>query len=462
MARTSPTNAGRRHATVLRTLLALAALAAAAGCAESSRPTATGEGWIRGMNALIDSPDVQFLIEETNLAVLSYKDSSAERRYDDLSYTFNFDIRVPGEALNRRLARQLIDVVADNEYLLVLAGTVTNPEVIVWDNPDRVWADTETVFEVSFGHATRVFADVDVYFAAPGTAPLPGNQVATLGFGERSDIREYPAGQYEVTLTPANDPATVLYRSVTAEYPGGGSNVIIIVEGDPSTPSPVNARLIPDTGAGVELPDVQIQPTLRFLHGAFPAGNLDVARNDDFVNLLASDLAFASVSPDVSVPAGSATINWVPAGNTTPVFSDENRLTAPGSRVIHMFLGEPGNYGVVGLPSVRRGFSTSARMRFTNGNVNVDERIDVYLAAPGRPLTEVAPVAAFLPFSQSSGFQTIQSGDYELTVTRFPSREDILAGPIPVSVQNGDVVDVVVLDTADPNVSDVLIFDSVP
>ena len=49
MARTSPTNAGRRHATVLRTLLALAALAAAAGCAESSRPTATGEGWIRGM-----------------------------------------------------------------------------------------------------------------------------------------------------------------------------------------------------------------------------------------------------------------------------------------------------------------------------------------------------------------------------------------------------------------------------
>jgi len=367
----------RLSTTFLRAVAMLAALALVAGCAESSRPVATGKGLIRGMNAMIDSPETQFLIEETSLANLSYKDSSPDRPWDDLTYTFNFDIRVPDELTNRRIARQFLDVIADTEYLIVAAGTVASPDVIVWENPEREWDDAETVFELSFGHAAPAFGAVDIYFAVPGTDPVAGNQVATLSYRDRSDIREFAAGDYEVVVTPANDPSTILHRSISATYAATGSSVVVVLPGDPSTTSTINLRLVPETGTAVELPDVTTQPTVRFLHGAFGTGNVDVVRDSDFANPLAPDLAFRNVSGDITVPAGTATYDWVPNGNTTPLISDADRATPSGTRLLHLFLGAPDNYGIVVLPSVRRSLGTSARMRFTNGAVSIGDPIDI-------------------------------------------------------------------------------------
>ncbi|MDH4106793.1 MAG: DUF4397 domain-containing protein [Gammaproteobacteria bacterium] len=454
--------AGMRGTTIRALVFVVVAIGLVAGCAESSRPVATGKGVIRGMNALIDSPDALFLIEETSLGTVAYKDSTANRSYDDLSYNFNFEIRIAGNASNTRLGTLALDVTKDTEYLFVLTGSVAAPEIVLWQNPAREWAGTETVFELAFGLATQALGDLDVYFAAPGTPPALGSQVGTLGYQQRLDVREFPAGQYELTLTPANDPATVLYRSVNAEYGAAVTNSIVILEGDPSGTAPINARLIPESGGAVELPDALVQPTMRFLHASIATGNVDVARNDDFANLLATNLGFAEVSARAAVPTGVATYDWVPTGNTTPIFSDANRDIAGNSRLLQLLLGEPGNYGVTVLPDIRRGYSTSARIRFNHGSLNVDGPIDVYLAEPGRPLTEVLPQTNFLPFSVSSGYREVQAGDYELTVTRAGNRDTVLAGPEPVALQIGDVVDVVVLDTADPNVSDILVLANTP
>ena len=63
---------------------------AASGCAESSRQAATGEGNIRGINSIVTSPDVTFLIEERSLGTVAFKQTSGFIAYDDLSYLFNF------------------------------------------------------------------------------------------------------------------------------------------------------------------------------------------------------------------------------------------------------------------------------------------------------------------------------------------------------------------------------------
>jgi hypothetical protein len=48
----------------------------------------------------------------------------------------------------------------------------------------------------------------------------------------------------------------------------------------------------------------------------------------------------------------------------------------------------------------------------------------------------------------------------ELVITRFADIIPISV-PLPLTMQNGDVFDVVILDTADPNVVDAVLFDSV-
>ena len=69
------------------------AAAIVAGCgSESSFPEATGEGNVRMINAMPASPAVSFLIEERTLDTVSYKNISSPARWDDLAYTFNFQI----------------------------------------------------------------------------------------------------------------------------------------------------------------------------------------------------------------------------------------------------------------------------------------------------------------------------------------------------------------------------------
>ena len=121
---------------MIRRLSALAAIVvvvtAASGCAESSRPQATGKGEIRGINSIVTAPDVTFLIEERTLASLSFKDSSGFSSYDDLPYNFNFDVLLPGDLERTRLATQFIDVVLDTQYTVVLTGMVANPSTFFW------------------------------------------------------------------------------------------------------------------------------------------------------------------------------------------------------------------------------------------------------------------------------------------------------------------------------------------
>ena len=115
--------------------LLLAALAVSA-CTESSRPVATGEGSIRGIHALVEAPEVNFLIEERSLGNLTYKQGVGFVDYDDLEYTFNFDTFPFSDEPARRLASTSIDVIADTSYSMVLTGTLDNPSIMMWEEPE--------------------------------------------------------------------------------------------------------------------------------------------------------------------------------------------------------------------------------------------------------------------------------------------------------------------------------------
>ena len=109
----------RTKSSVVATLLTVLALF---GCSDTQRLEATGKSAVRGINALVDSPEISFLIEERSIGGVSFKGVAGFAEYDDLTYNFNFDILLTGDTEATRLGSQFIDVVVDHEYTVVLSG----------------------------------------------------------------------------------------------------------------------------------------------------------------------------------------------------------------------------------------------------------------------------------------------------------------------------------------------------
>ena len=198
-------------------LAAIVAITIGACGSESQFPVATGEGTIRMINAVPTSPDIVFRIEERRIDTVAYRNNSAPQQWDDLEYTFNFEYTRLLAVDPTRVASQLLDVVRDTEYTLVLRGSLETPTVNIWEIAERSFTDADTVFEMRLGHAADVLGPIDVYIGTEGVAPAPGAQAATLAPGEVSIPSDIEAGTYVITVTTAGDAADILFESVPAQ-----------------------------------------------------------------------------------------------------------------------------------------------------------------------------------------------------------------------------------------------------
>lgn len=443
-----------------RSIILLTLSCALLGCVETQRQDPTGKGAIRGYNALADSFNSNFLIEERSLGVLEYKDGSPVTRFDDLTYTFNFDIAVAGDAGTQRIASVTKAIVTDTDYLFLLVGAIATPEILVWERPEREWTDTDTVFEMAFGHLGPMLGPVDVYYAATGTVPVLGNAVGSLDFGERIDEIEFETGQYEMFLTAPGDPSTILYQGSPLTNPAAASNVTLILDRDPSLTGEVSVHQLIPSGSSIEIPDGRFLPTVQVVNAAFGSGNVDLVIDNDFVNpATVANLAFGAVSADTIVPAGTFPYTYTPPASTT-VLLEEDTGAVLGTRTMIVLRGEAGALATTSLVSNRRPYSTAAQIRIMNAAVNFPT-VDVYLSADDTILDDLIPILRSLPFGLASEYQQPEANSYELTIT-LPAEKTIIAGPITLDVATGDIVEIVILDTADPAIGALLEFTNIP
>lgn len=441
----------------IKAALAAAALLATIACTETRFEEATGDGQIRGINGIANADDAIFLIEERELTQLEFKSVSAPQEFDDLSYNFSFDLPIPLEA-DRRLATQFVDVIDSMEYTLALGGTVAAPELFVWERPDPVWDGTESEFDVGGGHLNTTLGAVDVYFAAPGTAPVAGNAIGSLEFGQQLADQRFNAGDYAVALTPAGDPSTILFQSGTITVSGGNTFTIAVFDADPSIPAPVSVRLIDTTGAAAELADERFPPTAQFVHAAFGTGPVDVVASGDFAAPLTANLSFGQIAADVDVAPGTETYSFAPTGNTMSLL-DADLGVAVGSRAMIVLLGAVGELQALNVVSPRRGLATVAQFRVTHASNNAGA-VDVYFTEIGEDAEGQLPSIIGLPFGQASAVGRVVPGTFDLIITANGSTTPIV-GPTQVTMNTEDLLEIIVFDTADPNVIDATVFSNI-
>jgi hypothetical protein len=444
----------------LISILALSVvLATVAGCAETSKVEATGKGTIRGINAIVTSPEAIFRIEEVIVGTASFKQAAGFSPYDDLSYNFNFDVIIPGETDAVRLASQFVDVIADTEYTLVLGGSIAAPTITMWEEPERDWTEGETVYEVDFVHLSPTLGEVDLYFLPFGTVPAQGLAIATLNYGDRVPYQEYPQGGRDIFITLKDDPDNYLYQSPTVPPTPGARTTFAIFQPDPTLTANIAVNLIDSSGGSSNLPDIGSKPVFRLLHAAFGTTNVNGYLNNDFGTIVFENVGFGEISAYVELDPVIGPFTLTDTLNSgAPVHEEEVSIGGNSIHTIY-FSGEPGALSYLDFPDSGRPLETSPQVRLTNVSVNAGT-VDIYLLEPGTVIEVGTPIQFnSLPTLLSTGFFGPIAGNYEITITNSGDSVPI-APPVTFDLANGDIVDIAIMDTADPAVMNLFVITS--
>ena len=446
-----------------RTLVLLSCMAALflGACGnESTLPQATGKASIRAINAIKTSPEINFLIEERFIGRARYAAVTESVDYDDLDYTFNFEVFYAGESSVRRIASQFIDFEADKDYTLLVSGSLSNPALTLWVGDERSFDEADTVFEAKFAHASASLGALDYYFAAAGVAPALGNQVATLAFGEISEPVDFAAGDFVLTITTANNPADVVYVSEETAIVQQGAFIFMPFDGSANNTAPVIVRAINLAGDSISLPDPRFPPTVEFINASMDLGTSDIYDDEMLTSQLVANHAYLDVSAELDVPADANTFYYTPAGDTTAVTLEATLTAFTGNRYRLVAAGVAGAFTGSSFVPDRRPVETHAKLLLFQVSNNFDF-VDVYAVSAGTSIDDVSPVQFGIPPRQLGTTVALAAGSYDLYVTQSLEKV-VLAGPYRIDVVTGDIVDMIVVDTVDPAVLDVLFISGGP
>ena len=438
---------------ISQVLVALIAAFAIGACGtESSRPVATGKGSIRMINAIPTSPEIGFLIEERTLDGVAYKSNSSPGRWDDLEYTFNFEISPPFDAERTRIASRFLDVTRDIEYTFLVRGSLDAATVDVWQIPERSFDGTETIFEMRIGHASDALGSVDVYLGPEGVDPVLGEQVATLAPGEISAPSDVEEDVYVLTITSAGNPADIVYQSVPTRIVASQSVIVTVFEGDANDTAPVVVRLFNQLGSSSTVTDARFPPTTRFVHATMDLGTSDIYDDTGLQNRIVADLAFGDVTGDIELAVGDVPITATAPGNVGAILLEDTLTTFAGSRFNYYFTVLSDEIVGTEVPVDRRSVETSARLTFFHSAIN-HEFVDLYVVDAGTTIDESFPRQVALNYGAQTAPVALNTGSYDVYITTI-AEKTILAGPVSLEVALGEVFEAVLLDRVDPSLAE--------
>lgn len=439
-----------------RILLLASCLVTLAACGDSALPNPTGKGFVRTINAIPGSPPVRFLVEEFPEATVPYKSSSSPEDYDDFSYTFNFEVSLPGEVGPTRVGSVTLTVEKDRQHMFFLSGDINNPDITVWDGDVRTFDAADTVFETRFAHGGTTLGDIDIYLDPVGTALGTNPPAASLSFGEINDPVDFEAGDYVLTVTAANDVSTVYFTSQQENLQQQLEHVITVFDADANDAGTVAVRAMASGGRATIFDDATEPPRVRFIHTSFENGPVDIYSDEQLTSLVAANLPFGGATADLDSATDATTYYFTPAGSTAQVLFEQQLPEVPPGTFLHAYIIGPASETIL-IPIVpdRAGNTTSSKLAIYHGAVNFNF-IDAYLVDRGTEFNdESRAIMLRVRLAELSPVVELLEGSYDLYLTRSGSRE-LATAAYPLDLVNGSVFDLIAVDTVDPDVIELI------
>ncbi len=398
---------------------------------------------LRVIHASPDAPRVNVLLDgDAVLTEVDYKAGSGFTSLDRGTYDITVDAITPaGDATVISVADA--SLAADTDYTVLAIGKVANGTLapLVIANPDTPVTSGQARAQVV--HGAPDAPAVSVYVTAPGADLATATPLGTFSFGEDLGPVEVPAGNYQIRVTLAGNPAAVVYDAGTVALAGGADLLLVAVANTTTGPAPITL-LVNDGTTQAELLDVATTADVRAGHLSPDAPAVDVIVNDDLANPLFNAATFPSLTPYASVPPATYNIKVVDDASQSLTVINEDLALARGVSYSVLAVGLLADIEPLVLTDDRRSIATEARVRIVHGSPSAGN-VDIYVAAPSTDISTINPTFPNVPFKANTGYVGLAGGTYEVSVTPAGAKTPIaIFATLPIA--NGDIFTVIARD----------------
>jgi hypothetical protein len=394
---------------------------------------------------------IGFRREEALEAIPNYRGSSTTVFNVDL-YDFHFDV-TPAGAEPERLVSFSQELVAGTDYTIIAAEINGQLQQVVLGAPTLDASSTSA--QIAWLHLAPMLGPVDLYLAAPGTDPVSTVPLGTLSFTEDLAPGPADAGDYEFILTEAANPAAVVLRSTTFPLSAGQSIQLTIVDGAAEGLAPV--AVIVSGDVNVSFVDQNLESSVRVINGIADRSSLDVGVDGDLSPPLISGLNFASTSDYVIVAPGGHNLTASPAGNPSVILLDFPFSVDAGRFATAFIANAPEAATAIVEMDDYRILAGEAKLNLYNA-VQLVEFVDIFVTPPGTDLNTIPPTVGLVPGGGSPNI-AIAQGSFEITV-RTGRTTTVLAGPTPISLDEGGFYGVLLTDSVGGATVDLIFLDN--
>ena len=397
--------------------------------------------------------NLEFRRVERLEGTLSYRSSSVFT-WDSGPYRFNIDTTLPGFDSPLRLYSFTADLTAGNDYSIVLTEANGWLHELIIGAPEDELSQTEAEIIV-VNTAAGLESAVDVYVEPPGTVLAAATPRGAVDFLESLPAASIAPGEYELSVTQAGNPTSVVMASDAFDLAAGVRTTITVIDGL-SAASPA-AALVSGAGFDTPLTDRELRAGVRVLNAMTTGDPLDVTVNSNFSPPLIPGAQFAVPTSYALVIPGEHTLQVTPAGNSGAIEIETPYRAFPGQRGTWFIRGDPGALAALYSPDSQRPIRDIAELTVYYGGTTVNS-VDVFIVPPDTDLNTVAPTAT-LTATDALSFVYLGLGGYTVTV-RESGTQNILAGPVAAGIGFEGNYGILITNGASGSGVDITLFDN--
>ncbi|MGI9343174.1 MAG: DUF4397 domain-containing protein [Gammaproteobacteria bacterium] len=420
----------------MRRLIIIVLAAVLAACDDSGGGDGLTE--IRFVNLVTDSSLVVFQVEEDNFPSVGFELATPLQRFGG-TYPFDLELINADGTLTTLVDDRTLTIDGDNEWTFVSVGTVAAPDFIavVAANGDPA----ANFAKLQFINSTLEEYTAYIYAAGQfGSGTSYSATIAARGFDAPAEV---VAQSVQVRIERAD--TSIAFESEPIDLLSLDDVTFVIT--DYAGPGPAvaggNVLLVERTGAVGAIDTAARPATLRYVHSLTNLGDdATVTRTDSMQASTDATFSFATASPRETIAAGAYDFAVAPAGNPgAPVYNVSLTLDA-GIEYALVLLDDIAAPDNLLLVEDTRAVANIAKLSLIHAAPGLAE-VDVYVSVVGEANLSGT---LFTALAHRATLEITTGGEPRVLTVTNTATNDVVAGPLEVSLSDGAVVSILLHD----------------
>ena len=437
----------------MKFLLALSAFAIAACDSNNNNNRGGGNtpqgpfGKLQIVHASPDAPPVNLIVDGSSAGSnVEYGQATIEGNFEVGSYSVQVDAVLPGGTTATVIGPADVPVTADTVTSVVALGPVAIPlDFAIISKPDTSPATGNARLFVLHATSGAGGLPVDVYVTAPGADLTMEMPTGTFSFKETLGPVEVPAGDYQVRVTLAGNPAAIAYDSGTVPLGDGDDITVAAIPNVSGGTAAVQLLALGPGGAGTIF-DVNTPAGLRVGHLSPDTVPVDVLVNG---GVFLNDVPYPAITGITALTPDTYTVSITDGSNPGAIFLPDTDLTLEAGTVYTVLATDFFANLTVDILAEDdpRPVALYSKVRIIHAAPSeAAASVDIYLLDPALmgDLTGQTPAYSAVPFGANTGYAALPSGDYDVVVTVAGTTTVAISGS--VSIADGGVYTVIARD----------------